>query len=560
MTILFANIHGQCLVLNHNTENKSINHCALHEFVHQGYARCLRCYMNEPMISLKNITTAENCSSLSDLHCMDLYFHDTHSYRNLSLENIHVINNLFDKEIENNLAKQNSLNIHIKYDTLEVFSLATFRSLDNIKNRRFHGIQFELNNRDSQSKLKINDDLQNMTLYALQITMNCDAHGLYQYNYVRGTKHPSPLGFIKCEIQTTVSKMTSSIITKIAYKTSSTIILSTESTENIQNKFIVLSLVGSGSFVFCCILAGCSYLLFKQHNQKNDTHFQRRANIHHYYTECLQCTIQTLIQNEQIKFEETNQCLTIELQCIQLMFDNEKIFEDFFQFHQHFIYDLFNKDNGTNQNTLHVTIKENTIEEIDCEYIENIFLLKYQAYRALFFELHIQNQTIKINPNLLNITRFSIKIILMCGNKTKPIQTIYIIHNHKITLESEQESCSSIFIPSTMSVTSTIISESSSNEVLSILHEKSKHIIRIITLLISCLLCILLSLIFYCFKRRKHRYSTSSTMTISSNAPSTSHDISAETPLSVNDTPKLNSKLERSFSRMRALQLLEDDI
>ncbi|CAF3371126.1 unnamed protein product [Rotaria socialis] len=308
----------------------------------------------------------------------------------------------------------------------------------------------------------------------------------------------------------------------------------------------------------------CDCLEFTNNQSTNECFIQPNLHldldIHHYYTECLQCTIQTLIQNEQIKFEENNQCLTIELQCIQLMFDNEKIFEDFFQFHQHFIYDLFNKDNGTTQNTLHVTIKENTIEEIDCEYIENIFQVKYQAYRALFFELHIQNQTIKINSNLLNITRFSIKIILMCGNKTKPIQTIYTIHNHKITLESEQESCSSIFIPSAMSVASTIVSESSSNEVLSILHEKLKHIIRIITLLISCLLCILLSLIFYCFKRRKHCYSTSSTMTISSNALSTSNDISTETPLSVNDTPKLNSKLERSFSRMRATQLFEDDI
>ncbi|CAF4029190.1 unnamed protein product, partial [Rotaria sp. Silwood1] len=96
-----------------------------------------------------------------------------------------------------------------------------------------------------------------------------------------------------------------------------------------------------------------------------------------YYSECLQCKIQTLIQYENLKFEENNQCLTIILQCIQLIFNNKEIFEDFFQYHQQFIYDLFNKNNGTHQNTLHIIIKENTIEEINRNYIENIFQLKY---------------------------------------------------------------------------------------------------------------------------------------------------------------------------------------
>ncbi|CAF3354455.1 unnamed protein product [Rotaria sp. Silwood2] len=243
-------------------------------------------------------------------------------------------------------------------------------------------------------------------------------------------------------------------------------------------------------FLLCFSYIHCDCLEFINNQSINECFIQEVTNydldILHYYSECLQCTIQTLIEYENIKFEENNQCLTIELQCIQLIFHNKEIFEDFFQYHQQFIYDLFNKDNGTDQNTLHIIIKENTIEEINLEYIEHIFQLNYQAYRALFFELHIQNQYININRNLINITRLSIKIILICGDDIKPMQTIYMIHNHNITLESQQDLCLPIFIPSINTISPIIIIETSSNELLSISDKKSKHIILIIILLTGC--------------------------------------------------------------------------
>ncbi|CAF3837419.1 unnamed protein product, partial [Rotaria sp. Silwood1] len=278
--------------------------------------------------------------------------------------------------------------------------------------------------------------------------------------------------------------------------------------------------------------------------------------IHNYYSECLQCKIQTLIQYENLKFEENNQCLTIILQCIQLIFNNKEIFEDFFQYHQQFIYDLFNKNNGTHQNTLHIIIKENTIEEINRNYIENIFQLKYQSYRALFFELHIKNQIIKINQNLIDITRLSIKIILVCGDNIKPLQTIYMIHNHKITLESQQDLCLPIFIPLTNTFSSIIIIETSSYELLSISHKKSKHTILIIILLISCLLCLLILFIICYLKYKRFYRSRISRKTETISEQSISQDISMETPLSLNDEPKL----ERPLSRIRAIQILDDDI
>lgn len=270
-----------------------------------------------------------------------------------------------------------------------------------------------------------------------------------------------------------------------------------------------------------------------------------------YYHQCLQCTIQTLIKPENIKFEEDNQCLVIELQCIQLIFNTIENFEDFFQFHQQYLYELFFKDNGTDQNTLHIIIKENTLEEINADYIERIFQVKYQSYRALFIELHIKNQNIEINRNLINITRLSIKLIFVCEDKNKLKQTIYIIHNRKIFLENEQDFCSTIFIPSLKIISSTA---------LSISHEKPKNnIILIIILLTAFLVSLLISLIIYCFKRIRLSKPIDTTSELSISQDETPLTLN-ETPLTPNETPTLSLNLKRPGRGMRAIQLLEDDV
>lgn len=309
----------------------------------------------------------------------------------------------------------------------------------------------------------------------------------------------------------------------------------------------------------------CDCLEFLHNQRINGCFLQstinRNIDIHYYYSECLQCQIETFIESENIKFEENNSCLTIGLQCIQLTFPNKQIFENFFQCHQHFLYDLFNKDNSTDQNTLHIIIKENTIDEIDGIYIENIFQKQFQAYRVLFFELHNQNQDVKLNRNLLQINRLSIKIILICGNETNPIETIYIVHNDKIALESENDLCSAPSIPSTITITSTTIIELSTNQILSISHQKSNNVPMISILLIIFLLCVSALLILYCLKFKKHGHSSPSSLlssqtTVTPEEPLTSQDRSLEISLSLNNTPKL----ERSSSRMRTIQLFENDI
>jgi len=269
-------------------------------------------------------------------------------------------------------------------------------------------------------------------------------------------------------------------------------------------------------------------------------------NIDHYYSECLQCTIETFISSENIQFEENNQCLFIELQCIQLKFNTTEIFENFFQYHQQYLYDLFFKDHGTDQNTLHVIIKENTLEEINADYIENLFQIEFQAYRVLFFELHISNQNIQINRNLINLTRLSMKIILVCGEKNQLKQTIYIIHNRKIFLESKQDLCSTIFNSSLTTISSIL----SSSEILPIRNEKSKNIIFIIILLTGFLLGLVIILMIYCFKQIKQRYRRLSEKI----------ETISERSISQDETPKLSLKLKRPIRGMRAIQLLDDDV
>jgi hypothetical protein len=286
-------------------------------------------------------------------------------------------------------------------------------------------------------------------------------------------------------------------------------------------------------------------LEFTNNQTLNKCHIKHIVNqnfdIQRYYPQCLQCNIQTLIKSENITLENDNQCLNIDLQCIQLIFNHQNIFEDFFKLHQQYIYDLFYQNNGTDQNTLHVIIKNHTLEEINEEYIEDIFRKEFQAYRVLFIELFISNQNIKLNRNLANLVRLSIKIILNCGQR---IQTIYLIHNRNITLESKEDLCS--IIPS---------STSTSDEVLSISEEKSRDLILLIILLTSSLVCLLITFIICCVRYLKRRHRRRKSLKEIETPSELSLDEDIETP-----KPQVVIKSKPPVRGMRAIQFLEDDI
>lgn len=276
-----------------------------------------------------------------------------------------------------------------------------------------------------------------------------------------------------------------------------------------------------------------------------------KNNPEHYYPECLQCTIATYIEPEDIQWEEENQCFMIELQCIQMKFPTREIFEDFFQYYQTFLLDLFFKVNGTDRNTLHVIIEKNSLEEINAEYIEQVLQFNSSAYRVFFLELHLHNQIIRINRDLTNLIHLSMKLILVCGQRQ---QTIYIIHNRNIILESQSDSCPVQLIPSTNTIT---IPRTTMIEVWPISQKKSKSIVLIIVLLTSILLSLCIGMIFYCWKRLKHRYRRLSEKLETMSEDSFSQD---ETPLTPKKQPNLSIKPQRTHRGVRALQLLDDDI
>lgn len=275
-------------------------------------------------------------------------------------------------------------------------------------------------------------------------------------------------------------------------------------------------------------------------------------NIEHdseqYYPRCLQCTIETYIEPDDIHWKEENQCLILELQCIQMKFPTREIFEDFFGSYQRFILDLFFQDNGTDRNTLHVIIEKNSLEEINVEYIEQVLQFNALTYRVFFLELHLHNQIIRINRDLINLIHLSMKLILICEDEIPREETIYLIHNRNIILESQSDSCPALLIPSTSTIT---IPLTTMIEVLPISPKKSQSIVLLIVLVTGVLLSLCIGMSWYCWKRLKYRYRRLSEKLETMSESSLSQDETPQEPI------KLNSKPHRGI---RALQLLDDDI
>jgi hypothetical protein len=216
----------------------------------QGYKQCLRCYINE---IISNIKLNKSCSPIPDNHCVDLHFNTTILFKNFSLQYNNLINKLFDRTDEINSKRQNILYIHIEYDTLDILSLDTFRAFDEIENRNYFGLSFELKNRDHRLKLLLNKDIQNMTLWRLQIIIYCGLNGLYQYNYVSYLKEPL-VESIQCEIPIKIFNN-----------------ISTTTQKNYQYKYVLIfSLIAGGSLILCFILFCCLYILCKRNIDKNN--------------------------------------------------------------------------------------------------------------------------------------------------------------------------------------------------------------------------------------------------------------------------------------------------
>lgn len=232
-----SNAQGICLTFI----DKKMNNCLLTKTNETGYKQCFRCYINTIIPSPDQIILDKNCSPIINNHCVDLYFNTTILFENFSNQYSYLINKLFDKDNRTNRETHNNLYIHIEYDTLDILSLDTIHALVELKNRSFFSLALELKNRDDQLTLKLDNNLQNISLTSLQINIYCGLKGLYQYDYIPSSNQYPLLESLRCEIPIT-----------------------TTTTNNNRYKIIIFSLIGGGSLIPCFILACCLYILCQQ--------------------------------------------------------------------------------------------------------------------------------------------------------------------------------------------------------------------------------------------------------------------------------------------------------
>ena len=259
----FSITNGSCLLFHDELRQ---NDCSLLYSNTENGRGCFRCYINTISTKSDAIQLNESCSPIPNNHCVDFHFNTTELFREFSQQYAGLTNRLFAREDKRYAERTNSLHLHIKYDTHHSFSFDTFRNLDQIANRQYESISFELKNRQNQITLPLDDDIQNTTLQNLQINIYCGAKGLYQYNYIVKQRQ-SLLKSLTCEIPTT-TKMTT---TSQAKNNISTTVPS--------RSILFYSLIGGGSLIPCLILACCLYILCEQKNVKEPTNIPWRDSL-----------------------------------------------------------------------------------------------------------------------------------------------------------------------------------------------------------------------------------------------------------------------------------------
>lgn len=258
----FSSTNGSCLLFHDELHQ---NNCSLIQSNRENERWCFRCYIYTISMEKNAIQLNESCSPIPNNHCVDFHFNTTELFQAFSQQYADLTNRLFASENKFYAEKTNSLHFHIKYDTHHSFSFDIFRNFDQINNRQYQSISFELKNRLNQITLPLNDDLQNTTLHTLQINIYCGSKGLYQYNYMRR----SLLKSLTCEIPTT--SMMSTTIT--SHSSSST------TRKNVYRSILFYSLIGSGSLIPCLIIACCLYILCERKKVKTPTNTSWRDSL-----------------------------------------------------------------------------------------------------------------------------------------------------------------------------------------------------------------------------------------------------------------------------------------
>lgn len=267
----FSITDGSCLLFHDEVRQ---NNCSL-LYSNTGNGRwCFRCYIYTISTKFDAIQLNESCSPIPNNHCVDFHFNTTELFREFSRQYAGLTNRLFSPEDKRYAEKTNSLHLHIKYDTHHSFSFDTFRNLDQIENRQYQSISFELKNRQNQITLPLDDDIEKTTLQILQINIYCGAKGLYQYNY-EAYQRQSLLKSLTCELPTTTTSITSTSQGKNNISTT----LDSRSNTSTTRSILFYSLIGGGSLIPCLIIAFCLYILCEQKNVKAPTNIPWRDSL-----------------------------------------------------------------------------------------------------------------------------------------------------------------------------------------------------------------------------------------------------------------------------------------
>ncbi|CAF1314216.1 unnamed protein product [Adineta steineri] len=298
------------VIIQNNVNYTDTNDCELMDWEGgKSYAKCLICNITKRMTVWNETLANGNCLPISNLHCIQIYFNTTKSYKNFVSQYIRIINGLFDKENLTNPFTQNMLFIHIQYGGIKEFSFSTVQVVHDVINRSYSRLQFALLNRKDNVSLEINPDIQNMTLLSLQINIFCVSKGLYQYNYIFHQYNLEPLReSLKCEIpvpfspiipttalttnvikETTTEVLTTilpttTIATNVIKETTTkvsitTLVYKTSTKKSEENIILIVSLVSGGSLLPCLLLTFCIYMLCKRSNQQIDIDRKRRGSI-----------------------------------------------------------------------------------------------------------------------------------------------------------------------------------------------------------------------------------------------------------------------------------------
>ena len=189
--------------------------------------------------------------------------------------------------------------------------------------------------------------------------------------------------------------------------------------------------------VFSRINSACLY--FEHHFHTNNYCIMNKAqNLSQIsYEECLQCYIK--FQPIEIRNQSLSGKCKSDLQCVELEFYNNTLFESFFHNYSHLLKELFHISNNSKiANTLYINIKHDNLKQFNLGYIQSILKSNGIDYSYLFFTLsdHRKQMLLDLETDRSTILLNGIQIQINCDENTRNIYYIglykkFIIHSNK---------------------------------------------------------------------------------------------------------------------------------